>query len=46
MRDIEELMVGSVPGSFHASRGMLEMQINDIVSNPDSKIILYCASGE
>ena len=45
VRDTEELIMGSVPGSFHASRGTLEMQINDIVPNLDSKIILYCASG-
>lgn len=45
VRDSEELIIGSVPGSFHASRGTLEMQINDIVPDPESKIVLYCASG-
>ncbi len=45
VRDGEELIMGLVPGSHHASRGTLEMQIGAIVPDIHAKIVLYCAGG-
>ncbi len=45
VRDGEELVMGAIPGSTHASRGTLEMQIGAIVPDIHEKIVLYCAGG-
>jgi rhodanese-related sulfurtransferase len=45
VRDGEELIMGTVPGSHHASRGTLEMQIGAIAPDIHAKIVLYCAGG-
>ena len=45
VRDSEELIMGSIPGSHHASRGTLEMQIGAIVPDIHEQIVLYCAGG-
>ena len=37
--------MGAIPGSTHASRGTLEMQIGAIVPDIHEKIVLYCAGG-
>ncbi|MEO7071939.1 MAG: rhodanese-like domain-containing protein [Rhodanobacter sp.] len=51
VRDAPELVNGSIPGAIHASRGMLEFYADPSSPyhkaelNPDSRVILHCASG-
>ncbi|MEO8746552.1 MAG: rhodanese-like domain-containing protein [Rhodanobacter sp.] len=51
IRDAPELVTGTIPGAVHASRGMLEFYADPaspyhkVELNPDSRIILHCASG-
>lgn len=51
VRDAPELANGTIPGAVHASRGMLEFYADPSSSyhkpelNPDSRVILHCASG-
>ncbi len=45
VRDTEELIMGAIPGSVHASRGTLEMQIHDLVPDTGARVVLYCAGG-
>ena len=44
IRDIRELAQGTLPGAYHASRGMLEFKLssNPELSARDRKIVLYC----
>src|SRR3546814_452839 len=51
IRDAPELAGGTIPGSVHASRGMLEFYADPASPyhkaelKPDSRVILHCASG-
>lgn len=51
VRDAPELASGTIPGSVHASRGMLEFYADPGSPyhkpelDPDSRVILHCASG-
>src|SRR3546814_6467886 len=51
IRDAPELAGGTIPGSVHASRGMLEFHADPASPyhkaelKPDSRVILHCASG-
>ena len=52
IRDIRELLeLGSIPGSIHAPRGMLEFWVDPAseyyrdVFDPDKRYILFCAAG-
>lgn len=51
VRDAPELANGTIPGSVHASRGMLEFYADPSSPyhkpelDPDSRVILHCASG-
>ncbi|MGG6462398.1 rhodanese-like domain-containing protein [Solilutibacter silvestris] len=51
VRDAPELMAGTIPGSIHASRGMLEFYADPSSPyhkaelDPGDRIILHCASG-
>lgn len=51
VRDAPELANGTIPGAVHASRGMLEFYADPSSPyhkpelNPDSRVILHCASG-
>jgi sulfur-carrier protein adenylyltransferase/sulfurtransferase len=45
VRDDDERRAGYIPDSVHVTRGMLEMSIDDYVTEPDKKIIIYCAGG-
>ncbi|MBS0227017.1 MAG: rhodanese-like domain-containing protein [Proteobacteria bacterium] len=51
VRDAPELASGTIPGSIHASRGMLEFYADPSSPyhkaelNPDDRVILHCASG-
>ena len=51
VRDAPELAGGSIPGSVHASRGMLEFYADPSSPyhkpelDPSARVILHCASG-
>jgi rhodanese-related sulfurtransferase len=51
VRDAPELANGTIPGSVHASRGMLEFYADPSSPyhkpelDPDSRVILHCAFG-
>lgn len=51
VRDAPELANGTIPGSVHASRGLLEFYADPGSPyhkpelNPDSRVILHCATG-
>ncbi|MDO8770671.1 MAG: rhodanese-like domain-containing protein [Burkholderiaceae bacterium] len=52
IRDIRELAAGTVPGSYHAPRGMLEFWVDPaspyhkkIFANEDKEFILFCGAG-
>ena len=51
IRDAPELSSGTIAGSVHASRGMLEFYADPSSPyhkaelNPDNRVILHCASG-
>ncbi|MEO7115881.1 MAG: rhodanese-like domain-containing protein [Caldimonas sp.] len=51
VRDGPELSTGTIPNAIHASRGMLEFYADPSSPyhkaelNPDSRVILHCASG-
>jgi molybdopterin/thiamine biosynthesis adenylyltransferase len=45
VRDDDERRAGYIPGAIHVTRGMLELSIDDYVTDPDQKVILYCAGG-
>lgn len=45
VREDSEWQAGRVPGAIHISRGVLEFQIDAMVPQKDSKIVLYCRSG-
>src|SRR5690606_33822857 len=51
IRDAPELADGAIPGAVHASRGLLEFYADPSSPyhkpefSPDSRVILYCASG-
>ena len=45
VREDSEWQAGRVPGAIHISRGVLEFQIDAMVPQKNSKIVLYCRSG-
>lgn len=52
IRDIRELAAGTVPGSYHAPRGMLEFWVDPespyhkkIFADEDKEFILFCGAG-
>ena len=45
VRDDDERRAGYVPNAIHVTRGMLELSIDDYVTDPDQEIVLYCAGG-
>jgi rhodanese-related sulfurtransferase len=45
VREPEELQRGTIPGSKHISRGVLERDIDRVTTDKNRKIVLYCAGG-
>ncbi|MGH8874751.1 MAG: molybdopterin-synthase adenylyltransferase MoeB [Acidimicrobiia bacterium] len=45
VRETDEFEQGAVPGARHIPRGVLEGTILNQVPDPDTPIVLYCASG-
>ncbi len=45
VRDHPEVANGMIPGARHLTRGMLEVNIDQITSEKGKKIVLYCGGG-
>ncbi|MDX6655034.1 MAG: hypothetical protein QOH18_2281 [Solirubrobacterales bacterium] len=45
VRDTEEWAEEHVPGAIHISRGTLEWQIEEEISDPNALIICHCGGG-
>ncbi len=45
VREPEEHAKDSIPGSVNLPRGLLEMKIENVCSNPDQPILIHCAGG-
>ncbi|HXZ29159.1 MAG TPA: rhodanese-like domain-containing protein [Terriglobales bacterium] len=45
VREKEEAARGMIPGAAHLSRGLLEVNIDQITTDKDKKIVLYCGGG-
>jgi rhodanese-related sulfurtransferase len=45
VRDKEDADKGMIPGAVNISRGMLEYKIDQVTTDPDHNIVLYCGGG-
>jgi rhodanese-related sulfurtransferase len=45
VREASEWQQGHAAGARHLSRGMLEVEIEDSVSDPNQLVIVYCGAG-
>ena len=45
VRDHPEVANGMIPGARHLTRGMLEVNIDQITAEKGKKIVLYCGGG-
>ena len=45
VREKEEQQGGMIPGAVGVSRGMLEYKIDEVTTDKDKPIVLYCGGG-
>jgi rhodanese-related sulfurtransferase len=45
VRETQEVMRGKIDGAVPIPRGVLELQIDQVTSNFDEPIVLYCGGG-
>ena len=45
VREKEDTAKGMIPGAVHISRGTLELNIDQVTTDKDKKIVLYCGGG-
>ena len=45
VRDREETAGGMIPGAVAVSKGMIEHSIDQVTTDKDKKIVLYCGGG-
>ena len=45
VREKDEWEQGHIPGAMHLSRGVLELEIEEKVPDPNAVIILHCGGG-
>jgi rhodanese-related sulfurtransferase len=45
VRDREDADKGMIPGATHVSRGMLEYKIDEVTTDKNKKLVLYCGGG-
>ena len=45
VREQSEWRAGHLAGALHIPRGLLELQIEDAVPDPESRVVVYCAGG-
>lgn len=45
VREAEDYQQGHIEGAVHLSRGMLELEIDEVVADQDKPIVTYCGGG-
>jgi sulfur-carrier protein adenylyltransferase/sulfurtransferase len=45
VREDEEVEHGIVPGARHVTRGHLESRVEDVLTDKDAEVVVYCAGG-
>ena len=45
VREKEEAARGMIPGAVHLSRGVLEVNIDQVTTDKNRKMVLYCGGG-
>ena len=45
VREKDDAAQGMIPGAVHISRGTLELNIDQVTTDKDKKIVLYCGGG-
>jgi len=45
VREKDDAAKGMIPGAVHISRGMLEHNIDQVTTDKEKKIVLYCGGG-
>ncbi|MBX2861868.1 MAG: hypothetical protein KTR14_11590 [Vampirovibrio sp.] len=45
VREGADFQLGNIPGATHISRGILELEIDEVVPNQDKTIVAYCGGG-
>lgn len=45
VREKEDAAKGMIPGAVHITRGTLELNIDQVTTDKDKKIVLYCGGG-
>lgn len=45
VRETEEFGAGRLPGAEHVSKGVIETRIEELVPDPATPIVCYCAGG-
>jgi rhodanese-related sulfurtransferase len=45
VREKDDAAKGMIPGAVHIARGMLEHNIDQVTTEKDKKIVLYCGGG-
>lgn len=45
VRDEDELSTGRIPTAIHLSKGIIERDIEKLISNPEAPIVVYCSGG-
>jgi rhodanese-related sulfurtransferase len=45
VRDKDEWDEGHIPGATHMSRGTIELEVEERISDPDTMIICHCGGG-
>ena len=45
VREPSEVDLGAIPGSIHLPRGNLELQVEGVLPNKNTPVLVYCAAG-
>lgn len=45
VREEREFAAGHIPGAVHLSKGVIERDIESVISGPDEHLVLYCGGG-
>ena len=45
VRENDEVEAGLVPGARHVTRGHLESRVEDVLTDKDAEVVVYCAGG-
>ena len=45
VREPEDFKAGAIPGAVNLPRGILELEIDDVVPNQDKTVVAYCGGG-